>query len=150
MEEASHKFEECAPPAAKKVALKVQLVVKQASKTVQELAEEAKVGGPVAAASRAGTISKNFAIDQLAVVWYKINQHPTLHGVSEIATPSATHWSEKYNNVVKGLRGKGYSLSYYAPLVPVEEMAKAYKRVEAAASKKEEASSSSGSESDKE
>lgn len=150
MDEACEKFDECAPPTAKMVALKVHLVVNKASQTVQELAEEAKVGGPLAAVSRAGTISKNFAVNQFAVVWYKVNQHPTLRGVSEVTTHIAANWSEKYNNLVKGLRGKGYSLSYCAPLVPVEEMAKAYKRVEAAESKKEDASTSSGSESDKE
>ncbi|KAH6806958.1 hypothetical protein C2S51_028066 [Perilla frutescens var. frutescens] len=153
VDEASQKFDECAPPTAKKVALKVQLVVKKASEAVQVLAEEAKVGGPLAAVSRASTISKNFTVSQLAVVWYMINQHPTLHGLSEMATATATHLSGKYNNLVQGLRGKGYSVFYYALLIPLEEMAKAYKQVEAAADKKEldaSNSSSSGSESDKE
>lgn len=151
MDEASHKFDERAPPTAKKATVTVHLMVKKASATVGELAEEAKVGGPLAAVSRASTISKNFAVNQLAVVWYKINQNPTLHGVTEVATPTATHWSEKYNGLVQGLRGKGYSLFYYTPLIPVEEMAKAYKQVEASAGKEEEeASCSSESESDKE
>ncbi|XP_042048732.1 REF/SRPP-like protein At1g67360 isoform X1 [Salvia splendens] len=150
VDEASHAFDERAPPVAKNVALKVHLIMKKASATVEELAEEAKVGGPLAAVSRASLISKTFAVNQLAVVWYKINQHPTLHGVTEVATPTATHYSEKYNKLVQGMRGKGYSLFCYAPLIPVEEMAKAYKRVEADAAKEEEVSSSSGSESDKE
>ncbi|XP_042053412.1 REF/SRPP-like protein At1g67360 [Salvia splendens] len=151
VDEASHTFDERAPPAAKNVALKVHLIMKKASATVEELAEEAKVGGPLAAVSRASSISKTFAVNQLAVVWYKINQHPSLHSVSEVAAPTATHYSEKYNNLVQGMRGKGYSLFCYAPLIPVEEMAKAYKRVEAdAAKEEEEVSSSSDSGSDKE
>lgn len=150
MDEATLKFQESAPPTAKKIALNVQLLVKKASSTVEELAEEAKVGGPFAAVSRAATISKNFTVNQLAVIWYKINQNPTLRGVSKAATPTATHWSEKYNNLIKGLRAK-YTVLCYVPLIPIEEMTKAYKRVEvAAAGKEEEASTSSGSESDKE
>lgn len=151
MDEATHKFEEYAPPTAKKIALNIQLLMKKASSTAEELAEEAKVGGPIAAISRATTISKNFTVNQLAVIWYKINQNPTLHGVSKVAIPAATHWSEEYNNLIKGLRGKGYSLLCYVPLIPIEEMSKAYKRVEVAgAGKEEEATTSSGSESDKE
>lgn len=88
-------------------------------------------------------------MSQLAVGWYKLNQHPSLHGASDVAVSMATYWSVKFNNLVKGSRAKGYSISNYVPLVPVEEMGKAYKEVEAsAAGKKEEASSSS--ESDKE
>lgn len=150
MDEASHKFDDRAPPMAKKAALTAHLLVKKASTTVEELADEAKVGGPLAVMSRASTISKNFVVNRLAVVWYKINQNPTLHGVSESAVPTATHWSEKYNGLVQDMRGKGYSLFYYAPCIPIEEMAKAYKQVETSAGKEDEASCSSESESDKE
>lgn len=151
MDEATLKFQECAPPTAKKIVLNVQLLVKKATSTVEELAEEAKVGGPFAAVSRAATISQNFTVNQLAVIWYKINQNPTLHGVTKAVTPTARHWSEKYNNLIKGLRSKGYTVLCYVPLVPIEEMTTAYKRVElAGAGKEEEASTSSGSDSDKE
>ncbi|KAL8520156.1 hypothetical protein ACS0TY_010903 [Phlomoides rotata] len=151
VDQVAYKFNECAPPTVKKVAFKANLVVKKASQTVQELAEEAKVGGPLAAVSRAGSISRHFAVSQLAFVWYKVNQHPSLHGISGVAISTATYWSEKFNNLVKGSRAKGYSISYYVPLLPVEEMGEAYKKVEAsAAGKKQEASSSSESESDKE
>ncbi|XP_042064630.1 REF/SRPP-like protein At1g67360 [Salvia splendens] len=151
VDDASHKFDEHAPPVAKNVALKVHVIMKKASATVEELVEEAKVGGPMAAVYRSSSMSKTFAINQLAVVWYKINQHSSLQGVAEVAAPTATQWSEKYNSLVQGMRGEGHSLFCYAPLIPVEEMAKAYKRVEAsAADKEEEASSSSTSESDKE
>lgn len=92
-------------------------------------------------------------MSQLAVVWYKVNQHPSLQGVSGVAISTAAYWSEKFNNLVKGSRAKGYSISNYVPLLPVEEMGKAYKEVEASAAaegKKQESSSSSESESDKE
>lgn len=129
---------------------KAQLLVKRASEAVEDLAEEAKVAGPLAALSRAGTISKHFAVTQLALVWYKVNDYPALHGVSEMTIPMAAHWSEKYNNLVNNMAVKGYNFVNYVPLVPIEELAKAYKQVEAAAGKKTDGGSSSGSESDKE
>lgn len=48
------------------------------------------------------------------------------------------------------MASKGNNLFSYVPLVPVDEMARAYKQVEAAANKKVDANSSSGSDSDKE
>lgn len=143
------KFGECAPAAAKVAAIKAQSIAKEASRIVQELVEEAKVEGPVAAISHAGKISKDVAVSGLAVAWYKANQFPALHGVLEIAVPTATHWSEKYNSIVKDLASKGYTVFSYVPLVPVEEMEKAYKQVEAAANKKTDSGSSS-SDSEKE
>ncbi|KAL3644433.1 hypothetical protein CASFOL_009613 [Castilleja foliolosa] len=148
VEEVTHKFNECAPPAAKSVVLKTKSIVKKTS----ELVEEAKVDGPLAAISHVGTISKHFAVNQLAVVWYKANQYPALQGFFEMVVPTAVHWSEKYNKLVKDMTLKGYSFSSYVPLVPAEEIAKAYKQAEAAAGKKTDAEniSESGSESDKE
>ncbi|KAI3452596.1 hypothetical protein Pfo_009260 [Paulownia fortunei] len=150
VDEVTYKFDECAPPAAKSAVVKAQSIVKKASQLVQDLAEEAKVDGPLAAVTHAGTISKHFAVSQLAVVWYKANQYPAMHGVFEMAVPTAAHWSEKYNKLVKDMTAKGYSFFNYVPVVPVEEMAKEYKQVEAAAGKKADKGSSSESESDKE
>ncbi|KAK4488759.1 hypothetical protein RD792_004544 [Penstemon davidsonii] len=150
VDEATHKFDESAPPSLKNAVSKAKLVAKRASDIAQDLFSEAKVSGPVAVIFHIGTISKHVAVSQLAVVWYKVNQYPTLHSVSDIAIPTAAHLSEKYNKLVKDLSAKGYSFFNYVPLVPVEELGKAYKQVEAAASKKEDTDSSSGSDSDKE
>ncbi|KAK4402644.1 REF/SRPP-like protein [Sesamum angolense] len=150
VDEATHKFDECAPPTAKKVVFKAHLLAKKAAEAVEDLAEEAKVAGPLAALTRAGTISKHFAVTQLALVWYKVNEYPALHGVSEMAIPTAAHWSEKYNNLVNSKAAKGYSFFSYVPLVPIDELAKSYKQVEAAAGKKTDGASSSASDSDKE
>lgn len=150
MDEGIHQFDEHAPPAAKKAAAKVQLVLQKASHVVLDLAEEAKVAGPFAAISHAGAISKQLAITQFAVVWYKVNQYPALHQVSQMAVPTAVYWSEKYNKFITDLTARGCSWFSYVPLVPVEDMGKAYKQVEAAKDKKDDNVSSSDSESDKE
>ncbi|KZV40002.1 HORMA domain-containing protein 1 [Dorcoceras hygrometricum] len=149
VDKAARKFDECAPPGAKNVVFKGQLIVRKASQIAQDLVKEAQDSGPLAAVCHAGTLSKQFAVSQLAVVWYKLNKYPALHGVSETAAATATHLSEKYNKLVRDLAAKGNNIFNYFPLVPVDEIARAYKQVEAAANKKVDASSSSGSDSDK-
>ncbi|CAA2975924.1 REF SRPP At1g67360 [Olea europaea subsp. europaea] len=143
LDEGTYKFDEYAPPLAKKVVSKTQSLVKKASQIAYDLAEETKVGGPGAALSLAGTMSKHFAMSHLAIVWYKVDHYPALHGLTEMAVLTAAYFSEKYNKLVKDLTAKGYSVFGYLPLVPIEEMANAYKKVETAAAKKEDASSSS-------
>ncbi|CAI9761702.1 unnamed protein product [Fraxinus pennsylvanica] len=150
VDEATYKFDEWAPPLAKKAVSKTQSVVNKASQVAQDLLKEAQVAGPRAAIFHLGTISKHFAVSQLAVVWYKVHHYPALHGVAELAVPTAAHWSEKYNNLVKYMTAKGYTVFSYLPLVPVEEMAKAYKQVEASVDKKGDSSSSSENDSDEE
>ncbi|XP_051121255.1 REF/SRPP-like protein At1g67360 [Andrographis paniculata] len=142
--DAAIKFDEMAPPSAKKALSKVQLLMMKASQTGQDLLEEAKVSGPLAAISHAGKMSQHFVVNQLAVVLYQVNQNPSLNGVSKVAITTAAQWSEKYNKLVNNLSGKGYTLFSYAPLIPVDELAKAYKQAESAANKKVDVASSSG------
>ncbi|KAG9149577.1 hypothetical protein Leryth_021508 [Lithospermum erythrorhizon] len=148
VDEVTYKFDESAPPLAKKIVHEVHTTVLKVSNLAKTLVEEARVSGPMAAVSRAGSLSKNFTVSKLALVWYKIDHHPALHGFAEAALPTAAHWSEKYNNLIVDLTAKGYAIFGYVPLVPVEDLVKAYKQVEAGVAKKEEAPSSSGSDSD--
>ncbi|XP_019150345.1 PREDICTED: REF/SRPP-like protein At1g67360 [Ipomoea nil] len=138
VDEATEKFGEHAPPMVKKLVSQAQIVVLKASHVARDLIQEAKVSGPRAAIYHAGTMSKQFGVFQIAVLWYHINLSPALHSIAEIATPTAAHWSEKYNELVKLMNAKGYDIFYYVPLVPVEEISKAYKQVEAAAAAKKD------------
>ncbi|GER44787.1 rubber elongation factor protein (REF) [Striga asiatica] len=137
VDEATNKFNECAPTFAKNLVSKAQSIFRKASELASELTAEAQVKGPLAAISHAGTISKQVAVNLLVVVWYKANKHPILHGLFEMAIPTAAHWSEKYNNLVKNLSTKGFTFMGFVPLVPVEEISMAYKQVEAAEGKSE-------------
>ncbi|KAL8495982.1 hypothetical protein ACS0TY_019920 [Phlomoides rotata] len=144
--EASHIFDQGALSIAKGVGS----MVKKTSDLVQE--------APVAAISYAPSIAKNvvsmvkkasdlvkvpfaaisemskeFAVRQLVMLWYKANQDSFMHGILEIIIPIVAHLLEKYNKLVKYLIGKGWSsLFRYVPLVPLEEMEKTFKQVEAA------------------
>ncbi|GAA0154203.1 hypothetical protein LIER_12257 [Lithospermum erythrorhizon] len=148
VDEAAHKFDEFAPPLAKKVVHELHTTVEKVSKLATNFVKEVQVSGPKAAISHAGELSKHFAVRKLAVAWYKIDHHPSFHGFAEMAVPTAAHWSEKYNKLIVDLTTNGYAIFSYLPLVPVEDMAKAYKQVGASVAKKDEATSSSGSDSD--
>ncbi|KAG8383296.1 hypothetical protein BUALT_Bualt05G0169900 [Buddleja alternifolia] len=158
VDEVTYKIGDLTPPAAKKAVFNAQSIFKTLSHIAESLIKEAKAAGPFAAISHAGTISKDFAITHLVMAWHKANQYPALQRVSEMTVTTVLHWSEKYDHLVKEMSAKGYSLFSYFPLVPFEEMAKAYKQAEAAAGKNAEVAagkkaamgSSSDSESDKE
>ncbi|EPS59110.1 hypothetical protein M569_15700 [Genlisea aurea] len=134
-----NKFDEVAPPLAKKLVHETQTAVGKAAQVAKQLTEEARAESPFLALNHAVEIVKQLSITQLAVVWYKVNTHPTLGGISRSALPTAAYWSEKYNNLVTELNAKGYAFFRYVPLVPVEDIAKAYKQVEAGEAKKTDA-----------
>ncbi|XP_051116608.1 REF/SRPP-like protein At1g67360 isoform X2 [Andrographis paniculata] len=127
---AAQKLDELTPPAVKAIAGTATQLAGKASKVALDLAGEAKAGGPLAAIAQAGKISKDIAIGQLAAVAHKANQQPALQGLAEMAIPAAANLSNKYNNLVKDMAGKGFQMFKYVPLVPVDEVADAYKQVE--------------------
>ncbi|OWM76208.1 hypothetical protein CDL15_Pgr009854 [Punica granatum] len=130
-DEASHKFDEHAPPIAKKIAYQVHGLFEIASHKAQKLVHEAQTGGPWAAFHYAGRESKQLVLSQSVKVWDKLNEVPPLHNVAEMAVPTAAHWSKKYNHTVKKMSRKGYPVFGYFPLIPVDEMAKAFKQGQA-------------------
>lgn len=148
VDDGTAKFDERAPPLAKKVVSKVQSLFQKASEVAQDLSKDIQEAGPRAAIYHAGELSKQFATSRVAVLWFYINHCPPLHGIAQMAAPTAANWSEKYNHFVADLQEKGYSIVSYIPLIPVEEISKAYKQVESAATKKEGATNSTSSKSE--
>lgn len=148
VDDGTAKFDEHAPPLVKKVVSKAQSMFQKASEVAQDLFKDVQVAGPRAAIYHAGELSKQLATSQVAVLWYHVNHCPPLHGIAQMAAPTAALWSEKYNQLVADLKEKGYSIVSYIPLIPVEEISKAYKQVESAATKKEGATNSRSSKSE--
>lgn len=103
----------------------------KAVEKAQKFVNEARTAGPRAAVSYAATEYKHFVVDQTVNLWVVVNRYPAIHRVAEKAAPTAAHWSEKYNHVVKDLTQKGYAVFGYLPLVPVDRIAKAVKQGEA-------------------
>ncbi|KAM3303816.1 REF/SRPP-like protein [Capsicum chacoense] len=148
VDDGTAKFDELAPPLGKKVVSKAQSLFQKATEVAQDLFKDLQVAGPRAAIYHAGELSKQLATRQVAVFWYYANHCPPLHGIAQMAATTGAHWSEKYNQLVADLKKKGYSIVSYIPLIPVEEISKAYKQVESAATKKEGATNSSSSKSE--
>lgn len=58
--------------------------------------------------------------------WRFLNELPLFPQVAGIMVPTAAHWAEKYNEAVTSAAGRGYTLSDYMPMVPIERIAKVF------------------------
>lgn len=150
VDEATHKLEEHAPPLAKQAVMTTRDLIQEASEKTQKIVGEARRDGSKAALHMATAECKQFLLTNSVKAWVKLNNFTPVHTVADMAVPTAAHWSEKYNDVVKNMSQKGYPLVGYLPLVPVDEIAKAFKQGEAGkkADENENTSSSSDSDSD--
>ena len=131
VDEASHKFDEHAPSFAKHLADQAKGVIQKVTCEAGKVASEAQSGGSRAAVHFVATESKHFVLINSVKLWNGLTHYPPFHALAEIAVPTAAHWSEKYNHVIKAMTQKGYSFIGYLPLIPVEEIAKAFKQGEA-------------------
>lgn len=69
--------------------------------------------------------------EQYAVsAWRSLNRLPLFPQVAHILVPTAAYWTERYNQVVSYTAEKGYPVSSYLPLVPVERIAKVFEGAE--------------------
>lgn len=125
---ASAKFDEHAPPSAKKVASHIREAIEKTTNIAKGVVHKAQVDGPLAAACYAAKESSELVLDQSIKVWSKLDQLPPFHLVTEMTAPTAAHWSDKYNKLVTDMRGKGYTVFGYIPLIPSEDIAKAFKQ----------------------
>ncbi|KAI4340641.1 hypothetical protein MLD38_025454 [Melastoma candidum] len=130
VDQAAHKFDVHAPPIAKKFAYQTWELIGKTSEKAHVLAQEAQTGGLHAAIRYAFAESKQVVLNQSVNAWEKLNEVPSLHMVADVATLSAAHWTKKYNDAVSCIRERGYPLSAHLPLVPVDEIAKAFKSAE--------------------
>ncbi|KAK7246991.1 hypothetical protein RIF29_41865 [Crotalaria pallida] len=131
VDEATHKFNEHAPPLVKQVTNQAQVLIYEVSHKAEKVVNEVQSGGPRAAANYVAAESKQFLLIGSVKLWSGLNHYQPFHAMAKMAVPTAAHWSEKYNHVVKGIAGKGYSVSGYLPLIPIDEIAKAFKQGEA-------------------
>lgn len=106
-------------------------MIQKLSNLAQHLGQAAQVGGPIAAIHYANTLYKESVLIQLAKLWYGVNQISPLNVVAQMVVPTATHLSEKYNKAILYMAAKDYTIFRHFPLVPIEDMAKAYKQIEA-------------------
>ena len=67
-------------------------------------------------------VAEHYAVS----AWRSLNRLPLFPHMAQIVVPTAAYWSDKYNKVVVNSAEKGYAVSGYLPLVPVEKIAKVF------------------------
>ncbi|XP_047159388.1 REF/SRPP-like protein At1g67360 [Vigna umbellata] len=128
VDEATQKFDEHAPPVAKHLANLAKSLIQKVANEAGKVAGEAQSGGPRAAVHYVATESKHFVLINSVKLWNGLDHYPPFHALAEMAVPTAAHWSEKYNHVIKAMTQKGYCFIGYLPLIPIDEIAKAFKQ----------------------
>ena len=69
--------------------------------------------------------------EQYAVsAWRSLHKLPLFPQVAHIVVPTVAYWSEKYNQAVVVTAERGYTVSYYLPLVPIERISKVFEAAE--------------------
>ncbi|XP_051132343.1 stress-related protein-like [Andrographis paniculata] len=65
--------------------------------------------------------------EQYAVAaWRMLNRLPLFPQVAQVMVPTVAFSAEKYNQAVSYAAGKGYTVSYYLPVVPIERIANTF------------------------
>uniref|UniRef100_A0A1J3J1K5 REF/SRPP-like protein n=1 Tax=Noccaea caerulescens TaxID=107243 RepID=A0A1J3J1K5_NOCCA len=134
--EVSYKFDKHAPPMAKKVVTQANVLIHKAAEKTQSFVKEARTGGPKAAFVYAASEYKYLVVISSVKVWAKLNQYKPIHAVGDKALPVVAHYSTLYNDLVTDMSQMGYPVVSYLPLVPVDDIVKAYEKEDAAARKK--------------
>ncbi|XP_061349407.1 stress-related protein-like [Gastrolobium bilobum] len=62
----------------------------------------------------------------VASAWRMLNRLPLFPAVANVVVPKAAYCTEKYKETVVAAAEKGYRVSAYLPLVPVERIAKVF------------------------
>ncbi|KAG8370651.1 hypothetical protein BUALT_Bualt13G0005400 [Buddleja alternifolia] len=133
------------PALLKQVSSQAWIVAQRSPGVARELASEVQRAGLVDTASN---IAKTAYVkyeptakelytkyepvaEQYAVTaWRSLNRLPLFSQVAHIMVPTAAHWAEKYNQAVACATGRGYTVSYYLPLVPIDRIAKTFEGAE--------------------
>lgn len=71
-------------------------------------------------------VAEHYAVS----AWRSLNQLPLFTQVAQIIVPTAAHWCEKYNGALTCAAQKGYTVSHYLPLIPIEKIAKVFEGAE--------------------
>ncbi|RID55307.1 hypothetical protein BRARA_G02575 [Brassica rapa] len=146
--EASDKFDKHAPPVAKKVVSRANVLIQTTTEKAQRFVKEARTGGPRGAFNYAAAEYKCFLVTNSVRVWAKLNRFKPIHAVGDKALPVAAHLSGIYNDLVTDMTQMGYPVVGYLPLVPVDDIVKAYEKEEGAAQKKGDVTDGNKSSSD--
>ncbi|KAL6193363.1 hypothetical protein ACLB2K_034447 [Fragaria x ananassa] len=127
IDEAADKFDKHAPPLAKQTVHLALGSIHKALEKIQAFVNKAQTRGlHTAAIHDAATGNNQFLFNQPIKFWVGLEcQCPPIHTVAKKATPAAVYLSQKYNQVVRDLTMKGYTVFGYPPLVPLDAISTA-------------------------
>lgn len=129
------------PPTIKQVSSQAIFAAQKAPEVAKAVASEVQRAGVVDTASglaksvytkyeptAKGLYAKYEPKAEQAAVsaWRRLNQLPLFPKVADVVVPTAAYCSDKYNQTVLSTTEKGYRVSSYLPLVPVEKIAKVF------------------------
>ncbi|KAL2485795.1 REF/SRPP-like protein [Abeliophyllum distichum] len=133
------------PALLKEIAYQASAAAQKAPEVARELAAELHRAGLVdTAANIAKSLYAKYepaakelyteyepVAEQYAVSgWRLLNRLPLFPQVANIMIPTAAYWAEKYNQAVAYTAERGYPVTYYLPLVPIERIAKIFEGAE--------------------
>jgi len=145
--EVSYKFDKNAPPLAKKVVSRANVLIHEATEKTQSFVKEARTGGPKAAFVYAASEYKCLVVTCSVKAWARLNQYQPIHAVGDKALPVVAHYSTVYNDLVTDMTQMGYPVVGYLPLVPLDDIVKAYEKEDAAARNKGDGAATAGNKS---
>lgn len=91
------------------------------------MVQEVRVAGPRSAILYFATHCKNCVQGYMPILLGQVTRIPVINSVAKELIPTVTVWVGKYNNMVTKLGARGYHLFRYFPLVPMDDIAKAFK-----------------------
>lgn len=134
LDESMGELEKHVPSLVKQASSKALIVVQKAPEVALAVASEVQRAGVVdTAKSVSRTVYTKYepvAEHYAVLAWHSLNRLPLFPQVAHIVIPTASYWSDKYNQVVCHSAQRGCAVATYLPLVPKEKIAKVFKEAD--------------------
>ncbi|KAL7083032.1 hypothetical protein ACP275_14G137800 [Erythranthe tilingii] len=114
------------PVLLKQISLQAWTAARTAPKLARELVFEVQRAGFVDITKTAYIKYEPVAEQYAVTAWRSLNGVPLFAQLAQIMVPTAAYWAERYNQVVSYTAERGYTVSYYMPLVPIERISKTF------------------------
>ncbi|GAA0174100.1 hypothetical protein LIER_27558 [Lithospermum erythrorhizon] len=139
VDESVTKIDSRVPPVVKQVSTNAISAAQKAPVAARSFASEVKTAGVMGTASGlAKTVYTKYepaakelyskyepvAEQYAASAWRSFNRLPLVPRMAQAVSPTASFYTEKYNQTVQVTAEKGYKLASYLPLVPTDKIAK--------------------------
>ena len=132
--ESMGELEKHVPSLVMQASSKALIVVQKAPEVALAVASEVQRAGVVdTAKSVSKTVYTKYepvAEHYAVLAWHSLNRLPLFPQVARMVIPTASCWSDKYNEVVCHSAHRGCAVATYLPLVPKEKIAKVFEEAD--------------------